>query len=352
MFNAVTGSDQPVGQQHITGVGQVEVNSAITSVPDLRVDWLCDLCNAQKKTYAQVTYADISGIQGARVRFPRQLLDTLSQLDGLCYVVRAFDSDTVAHPLTTVDPRRDVANLDEELLLNDLITVDHKLTSLKDEWQKGSGRDRSEVEREQQLFERLLESLEQATPVRDMDFTSEEKHLLSGYGLLTDKPILVILNTGHNSEIWNKTTSDSYGRHSTGHVVALRGRLEMEIAQLGPEDAELFLHEYGLEQACRHRIAELSFNTLGLHQFFTVIRDEVRAWTISVGAIALDAAGKIHSDMRNGFIRTEVIAFEDMKSHGSEASVKAAGKWRLEGREYVVQDGDILCVRFSPPAKQ
>lgn len=352
LFNALTGSNHPVGGQHATGIGNVQVKSATISVPDPRVDWLCALYQPQKKTYAQITYADISGVQGGISRLPGDLLKIMSQMDGLCHVVRAFESEIVPHPMITVDPLRDISALDDELLLSDLLAVERNLERLHEEWKKGGGRDRSTIEREQQLFGRVLETLEDARPVRDMDFTPDENHILSGYGFLTRKPMIIVINTRHDDDLRNDIRDDNYGRHTTDRGIRVDAQLEMEISQLDTDDAELFLQEYGLEKACRYRMAKLSFDALGTHSFFTVIRDEVRAWIADIGATALESAGLIHSDMQTGFIRAEVAAYNDLHNHGSEAAAKTAGKWRLEGRDYVVQDGDILNIRFSPPAKK
>ena len=328
------------------------MNLATITVSDPRVDWLCTMYQPQKRTYAQITYADITGVHGSMSTFSGPLRNILERMDGLCHVVRSFESETVPHPMITVDPCRDIAALDADLILNDMIAVEGKLDRLNEEWQKGSGRGRQVIELEQRLFSRMLTRLEEARPVREMAFTSDENHVLSGYGFLSRKPILVVLNAGQDGRIRKELEDPDHGAHRPERVITLQGQLEMEISQLEPDDAEIFLREYGLEQACRHRMAQLSYDTLGMHSFFTVIRDEVRAWTVRVGATALECAGAIHSDMQTGFIRAEVAAFDDLHEHGSEAAAKTAGKWRLEGKDYVVQDGDILFIRFSGPAKK
>ena len=340
VFNALTGGDRPVGQ--MVGGGRFEVQPAVVRVPDARVDWLSEFYKPRKTIYAQVTYADIAGLEGAQSAFSGPLLNTMAQMDGYLHVVRGFDDDNVPHPFGSVDPERDERALDDELLLNDLLAVERKLERLEEERSKGGGRERNEIEYEQALFGRLQAVLEKGQPLRQLDLAADEIRLLSGFGLLTLKPKLTVVNV----------SDDDAGGAPNAAAVSVRGRLEMEIAQLEPEDARMFLEEYGLTEPSLNRMIRLSYELLQLRSFFTVGEDEVRAWTIRSGAVAPQAAGAIHSDMEAGFIRAEVFTYDDLREHGSEAAVKAAGKWRLEGKEYCVQDGDILSIRFSPAVKK
>ena len=338
IFNALTRGNQPLTMSG----GRFEVHTAVVDVPDPRVDALSAMFKPRRTIYAKVTYADIAGLEGrGSGDISGPLLNQLSQMDGFVHVVRCFDDPNVPHPLGEVDPRRDLEAMDAEFLLNDLITVERKLERLEEERKKGA-RDKQVIAREQALFEKLHAALEAEKPLRDVELTPEEEKMLSGFGLLSRKPVLVLFNLGEDQE----PPQIAYP-HRRSAVAAIRGKLEMEIAQLAPEDAELFMAEYGIEELALSRIIRLSYELLGLISFFTVGEDEVRAWTVRRGAKAPEAAGVIHSDMEKGFIRAEVISYDDLMAVGSLAAARAQGKLRLEGKDYVVQDGDILHIRFN-----
>ncbi len=338
IFNALTRGHAPLTMSG----GRFEVHTAVVEVPDPRVDALSALFQPRRTVYAKVTYADIAGLEGrGSGDISGPLLNQLTQMDGFVHVVRCFEDPNVPHPLGGVDPLRDLAVMDGEFLLNDLITVERKLARLEEERQKGA-RDKQTLAREQALFAKLHAALEQEQPLRDLDLSPEEEKMLAGFGLLSRKPVLVLFNLGDDQE----PPQVDYP-HRRSAVAAIRGKLEMEIAQLDPEDAELFMAEYGIEELALARIIRLSYELLGLISFFTVGEDEVRAWTVRQGAKAPEAAGVIHSDMEKGFIRAEVIAYDDLLAVGSLAAARAQGKLRLEGKDYVVQDGDILHIRFN-----
>ncbi len=294
----------------------------------------------RKTIYAKVTYADIAGLEGgaAKSGISGQLLNQLTQMDGFLLVVRAFADDNVPHPSGSVDPKRDVEAMLSELLLNDLIAVERKLERLTDERKKG-GTDKTVNERQTALFTRLNEALNAGTPLRNEEFNPEESRELASFGLLTRKPILTLFNLGEG----DKAPVADLDHPS----VALMGKLEMEIAQLGPEDAAVFMKEYGIEELSLSKMIKLSYDLLRLQSFFTVGEDEVRAWTTRRGATAVEAAGEIHTDLQRGFVRAEVVAYEDLISLGGMTEAKAKGKLRLEGKEYPVEDGDIMHVRFN-----
>lgn len=338
IFNALTRGDQPLTMSG----GRFEVHTAVVDVPDPRVDALSALFKPRRTIYAKVTYADIAGLEGrGSGDISGPLLNQLTQMEGFVHVIRCFEDPNVPHPLGKVDPLRDLEAIDAEFLLNDLITVERKLERLEEERKKGA-RDKQILAREQALFEKLHAALEAEKPLRDVELTPEEEKMLSGFGLLSRKPVLVLFNLGDDQEA---PQIDYPHQHSA--VAAIRGQLEMEIAQLAPEDAELFMAEYGIEELALSRIIRLSYELLGLISFFTVGEDEVRAWTVRQGATAPEAAGGIHSDMEKGFIRAEVIAYDELLEVGSLAAARAQGKLRLEGKDYVVQDGDILHIRFN-----
>ena len=341
IFNALTGSSLETGA--VSG-GRFEVHTAVVNVPDPRVDRLSALYKPRKTIYAQVTYVDIAGLDKgvSEGGLKGQFRNELAQVDGYLHVVRAFADDAVPHPYETVDPARDLGILDAEFLLTDLITVENRLNKLQAELRvKGRGVDPA-VPAEVELMETFRAQLEAERPLRDLDLTAEQHKAVRGYGFLTLKPALIVLNT---DESQRDATLDY--DHARTRVVALQGKIEAEIAQLDPDDAALFMAEYGIAERSAARVIRLSYELLAIQSFFTVGEDEVRAWSIPVGATAPEAAGVIHSDLQKGFIRAEVMKYDDLLAAGSEAALKAAGKFRLEGKDYVVKDGDIVHIRFN-----
>lgn len=339
LFNALTRATQPTG-----ATGKIEIHTAVVDVPDKRVDRLSEMFKPKKTIYAKVTYVDIAGLDGSAGKngISGALLNQLAQMDGFIHVVRAFEDENVPHVRETIDPLRDIAAMDSELVLNDLIAVERKLEHLAEEKKKGAGRDKALIEREQVLFERLHEALGKEIPLRDVEISAEEEKLFSGFGFLSRKPLLIVLNLSEG-----QTAPDIDYPHQRSKVVALQGKLEMDIAQLSPEEAQLFLEEYGIEEPSLNRMIRLSYDLLGLMSFFTAGQDECRAWTVRRGATAPEAAGEIHTDLQKGFIRAEVVAYDDLMELGGMNEAKGKGKLRLEGKEYIVQDGDILNIRFN-----
>jgi hypothetical protein len=340
VFNALTRGHQPTTMSG----GRYEVHSAVVDVPDERVDRLSAMFKPEKTIYAKVNYADITGLEGASDKsgISGQLLNQLTQMDGFVHVVRYFENVNVPHPSGSIDPGRDIAAMDGELLLNDLIAVERKQERLVDERRKGGGRDRGLIDREISLFEKLHAALAADTPLRDIDITYEEEKALSGFGFLTRKPVLILLNLSEE-----QVPPELDYPHHRSQLAPLFGKLEMDLAQLPPEDAELFMAEYGIQELGLQRVIGLSYDLLGLQSFFTVGEDEVRAWTIQRGTPAVEAAGAIHSDLQKGFIRAEVVRYEDLIALGGLAEARQKGKLRLEGKEYIVQDGEIVHIRFN-----
>ncbi len=336
LFNALTRGHAPT----TASAGRIEVHTAVVDVPDPRVDRLSGMFKPKKTIYAKVTYADIAGLEAgaAKSGISGQLLNQLTQMEGFIHVVRCFEDENVPHPNGSVNPQRDVESMLGELLLNDLIAVERKLERLTDERKKG-GTDKALNARQTGLFERIHKTLSENMPLRKTDFNAEEEKELASFGLLSRKPILTAFNLGEGQ---------SAPALNLDHPsVALQGKLEMEIAQLPPEDAVVFMKEYGIEEPSLNRMIRLSYDLLQLQSFFTVGEDEVRAWTVSRGATAQEAAGAIHTDLQRGFVRAEVVAYEDLTSLGSMNEAKTKGKLRLEGKEYPVKDGEIVHIRFN-----
>jgi len=338
IFNALTGTNTPP----TASAGRIEVHTSVVDVPDVRIDTLSAMFKPKKTIYAKVTYADIAGLESgaAKSGISGTLLNQLTQMDGFLHVLRCFEDENVPHPSGSVDPERDLNAMEAELLLNDMVAVERKLERLRDERKKG-GTDKVLNERQTGLFERLFEILSQETPLRDAEISAEDEKHLSGFGLLTRKPILVLLNLGEGQ-------SEPHIQPAHPCIqVSLQGKLEMEIAQLPPEDASIFMEEYNIQEPSLNRMIRLSYDLLNQQSFFTVGEDEVRAWTVRRGASAVQAAGEIHSDLQKGFIRAEVVGYDDLVSLGGMAEARAKGKLRLEGKEYIVQDGEIMHVRFN-----
>lgn len=343
IFNALTGGDISTSA---VSTGQFEVNTAIVNVPDARLDKLAEMYKPKKTTFATVTYVDVGGLDKgiSEGGLKGQFRNELGQVDGFLHVVRAFKSDVVPHPYITVDAQRDLEMLDGELLLADMVQVEGRMERLQNELRiKGKKADRIAVD-EMPLMERLKAQLEAGHPLRDLDLTAEEVKSIRGYGFMTLKPVLVVLNMG--DEIIDINKALQY-QHQSAEIVGLQGALEAELSQLDAEDAAMFMEEYGITELSASKVIRLSYKLLNLHSFLTAGDKEVRAWSIPVGASAVEAAGAIHSEIQQGFIRAEVIRYEDLVSAGSEAAVKSAGKMRLEGKEYIVQDGDVLVFRHS-----
>lgn len=339
IFNALTRGNRPT----TTGGGRFDVHTAVVDVPDLRINALVDIFHPKKTTYAKVTYADIAGLGGsASGEISGQLLNQLTQLDGFIHVVRCYEDPVTPHPLGSIDPQRDIRNMEAEFILNDLIVVERKLEKLAEERKRGAGRDKALVEREIQLFEKIRLALESEQPLRTVEFSTEDEKTLSGFGFLSRKQTVIVVNLAEGQNL-----PEIEAPCQVDCVVPLYGKLEMEIAQLEPGEAEVFLSEYGIDEPSLNRMIRSSYDLMGLQSFFTVGEDEVRAWTVRRGATAEEAAGTIHSDLQKGFIRAEVVSYDDMVRLHSMANARSQGRLRLEGRTYPVQDGEIVHVRFN-----
>ncbi|MCO6449755.1 MAG: redox-regulated ATPase YchF [Caldilineales bacterium] len=344
IFNALTRGDVETAA---FSSGRMEVHSAIVEVPDSRVDWLSNLYRPKKTTHAQVQYADIAGLArgiGEAGGLSGPLLNEISQNDALLLVIAAFDNPNVLHPEGEVNPERDIALIESELMLNDMVLISNRLERI--DQRLGKGGDAKELEAmklERQILEPLMASLEEERPIREADLPEEHAKLLRGFGFLSQKPMLVVLNIGDDGDEEIAAPFTAKRRPAIG----LRGQLEAELAQMAPAEAVEFLEDFGIAEPSLSRVIHLSYDLLGVQSFFTVGEDEVRAWTIPVGATAVEAAGAIHSDLARGFIRAEVVAYEDLQALGSMAEARKHGKFRLEGKEYVVQDGEIVHIRFA-----
>ncbi len=350
VFNTLTRGDAQTG-----GFGGLTVNVGVVKVPDERLSRLTELYNPKREVPADVTYVDLpapplspDGREPAEI--PADQLAQLRNADELLHVVRAFDDPTVAHPDGSVDPGRDVERLDVEFVLADLAVVERRLEKLRTSGRHGTPAEREQNEREQAVLERLEPALREGSPVRDVELSDDEQKLIRGFRFLTEKPVLVLLNVGEadipRADPIAKDFATRY-RHRQSDVAALSARIEMEIGQLDEEEAAVFRQDLGLSESSLERVIRLSYRLLGLISFFTVGPDETRAWTIRDGATAVDAAGAIHTDLARGFIRAEVVSYEDLIASGSEAEARKRGLLRTEGKNYHVRDGDVVRVLHS-----
>jgi GTP-binding protein YchF len=345
IFNALTDSTTATSA---VSTGKLETHVATVSVPDPRVARLSEMFRPQKTTYAQIQFNDVAGLQrgiSSNGGLNGAFLTQLSQNDALVHVVRAFEDDAVPHSEGNIDPRRDIEVLDTELILSDLSIIERRMERLDASLRKSKNGERDAYLAERALLTRLTSALEQEVPVRDTGLTPREEKVIRGFQLMTAKPTLLILNGGDNGN--DRSTEVEPVNNQKTAAIVLKGRLEAEIAQLDPEDARAFMAEYDIEEPGLNRAIRLAYELLGLMSFFTVGDDEVRAWTVHRGANAVEAAAAIHTDLARGFIRAEVVSYDDFSASGSLAAARQRGLLRLEGRDYIVQDGDILNIRFN-----
>ena len=347
MFNALTRGTAPV---EAFSSGKLEIHTASIQVPDERVQVLARMFKPRKIVHAQVQYNDIGGLArgiGEKGGLEGNLLNQIVQNDELVVVIRAFENPDVPHLEGGVNPVRDLETINTELILSDLGVVERRIERVKTSIGKGGSTpaEREAYQRELELLEKFKTSLEDGMPLRDLDIAPAELKPLKGLALATIKPTMIVLNTGDNAP--DDLALGLRGDHKRTMLVPLQGRLEMELAQMPEAEAKEFLSEFRIAEPSLPRMIRLSYNLLGLFSFFTVGEDEVRAWTIHVGATAVDAAGVIHTDLARGFIRAEVVAYDDLIGSGGMAEARKHGHVRLEGKDYPVKDGDVINIRFS-----
>ncbi len=347
IFNALTRGKAETG-----GFGGGTANIGIAKVPDERLNVLTGMFHPKKTIHAEIKYLDL----GASVRALAsekgggQLLSQLETVDAMLSVIRAFNDPVVPHPAGSIDVARDISEMNLELAFSDLAIIERRFDRIGSSLKGAKADERPRLLHEQELLHRIKDELEKDIPIREQHLTEEEERLLSGYQFLSAKPVITLVNIGeedlpHAAEM----EADLNARFGAPNhrVVVMCGKLEMELASLDESSVKDFLGEYGLSQTGLERVIQTSYELLGLISFLTVGEDEVRAWPIPRGAVAQKAAGKVHSDIERGFIRAEVISYKDMIDCGSLAEAKKRGILRLEGKTYVVQDGDIINYLFN-----
>ena len=350
VFNSLTKGDAATG-----GFGGLTVNTGVVKVPDERLNRLTELFKPKKEVPADVTYVDLPAPATAAEGephgdIPADQLARLRNADALLHVVRVFESDAVPHPLLSVDPARDIEQLELEFTLADLAVVEKRVERLRQSGRSGTAAEKEANERELVVLEKILPALSEGTPIRDVGLDEDAAHRIRGFRFLTEKPVLVLLNVGEGDvaradELVSEIQSGISHRHT--EVAQMSAQIEMEIGQLDEEEAQIFRDDLGLEGSSMERAIRASYHLLGLISFFTAGEDETRAWTVPRGASAVDAAGTIHSDLARGFIRAEVIGWEELLDLGSMAAAKKQGLLRSEGKTYQVQDGDVIEVLFN-----
>ncbi len=336
VFNAITGASAEVG-----AYGSREANVAVIKVPDARVDKLSEIFKPKKKTYAEFEFIDIAPAENADndKALDNAALNVLKNADALVHVVRAFESENVMHPLGSVNPARDVKALEDELQITDFIIVEKRIERLEKEHRK---------DQEYELLLRCKEHLEKGNPLRTLEINVHEETLLRSFTFLSQKPMMLLGNYGDDAIGKDDPARMEQISAQLGlKMIAFCGALEMEVSQLPHEEQAPFREELGLGEESRVRFIQFAYEMLGLMSFLTAGEPEVRAWTIRKGTHAVDAAGVIHSDIKRGFIRAETVAYDDFIEAGSMAKAKEKGKVRLEGKDYIVKDGDMLLFRFN-----
>lgn len=345
-----TGQHWPVGSRRDPTRGDVTIG--ISKVPDTRLDTLTAMYNPRKRVPATVEFTDI--VAAARGG-AQALIDVAGykNADALVHVVRAFRDPAVAHPSGSIDPARDAQAMADELILADLGVAERRLERIEKDLKKGRS---AELEKERDLVQRCKEALEQGKPLRAFELTGDDLKRLRGFQFLSAKPLLLVINldeadvAGVGSSVEraaDHTGLTGFLAHAATKAVALCARIELEIARLEGGDATAFLADLGLTESGLDRVIRTTYDLLGYMSFFTVGEDECRAWSVARGTPAQLAAGEIHTDIQRGFIRAEVVAYDALVARGSMTACREHGEVRLEGKEYIVQDGDIINVRFA-----
>lgn len=326
----------------------IEPNVGIVPVPDPRLEPLEEIVKPERVLPTTMEFVDIAGLVAGASKgegLGNQFLAHIRETDAIAQVVRCFEDDDVHHVAGRIDPVSDAETINTELALADMETVDRALTRVERQVRTG---DKTAAAR-RELLNRVKEQLDEGKPVRAMGLTAEEKALLYELHLLTIKPMMYIANVKEDGFENNPLLDriEAYAEQEGAQVVPVSAAIEAELAGLEPEEQLEFLQEYGQSEPGLNRVINAGFQLLGLQTYFTAGVKEVRAWTVKTGATAPQAAGVIHTDFEKGFIRAEVVAYDDFVQYKGEAGAKEAGKWRLEGKDYIVQDGDVMHFRFN-----
>ena len=346
LFNAITNAGAEAANYPFC---TIEPNVGVVSVPDTRLDELAKIYNPKKYTPAFIEFVDIAGLVRGASRgegLGNKFLSHIREVDAIVHVVRCFENSDIIHVDGSIDPVRDVETINLELILADLETCEKRL----DKAIKAARGNDKNAQAEVELLNKMILQLQNEKPVRSMDMDKDEQALAKTFFLLTTKPIIYAANISEDEigqENEGVNALKAMAEKDGDQVMVISARIEEELSQLEPEEKEMFLSEYGLEESGLNRLVKASYKLLGLISFLTAGESEVRAWTITEGTKAPQAAGKIHSDFERGFIRAEIIAYDEFMKYKSMTSAKEKGLVRSEGKEYVMQDGDITLFRFN-----
>ncbi len=324
-----------------------EAHLGVAKVPDERLDKLSALYSPRKTVHASLEYVDVAAI-GQDALKETAYASNLRNVDALAHVIRTFEDPSIPH-VGEIDPQRDLRNVDFDLMVNDLGQLEKRLERLEKDLKKMRSPD---LEKEDALLLRAKAHLEKELPLREMEMTPEDKKRVRGFMFLSEKPLLVVLNLSEAPDLGTQLerSAEKYGLAASRPqcaVTAICGKVEAELAEMSDEESADFLASYDLKESGLVRLIRKTYELLGLISFFTVGEDECRAWTVARGSRAVEAAGAIHSDLAKHFIRAETIHWDDLLAAGSEAGARAAGTLRLEGKDYVVKDGDVVHIRHS-----
>lgn len=348
LFNAITNAGAESANYPFC---TIEPNVGVVAVPDERLDWLNELYHAEKYTPAVIEFVDIAGlVKGASKGegLGNKFLGHIREVDAIVHVVRCFENSNIVHVEGCVDPLRDIETIELELIFSDMEQVERRIDRLK----KAVRGDKT-MAAELELMERVYEVLAEGKSARSVERTEDEQKLLDAMGLLSDKPVIYAANISEDEVDGSYTNNQHFQALSAfaetegSKVIPVCAEIEAQIAELDDEDKELFIADLGISESGLDRLIRASYSLLGLISFLTAGPTEVRAWTIRKGTKAPQAAGKIHSDFERGFIRAEIVSFDELKSCGTIAAAKEKGLYRSEGKEYVVKDGDVVLFRFN-----
>jgi GTP-binding protein YchF len=348
LFNILT--QAKVDTKKISG-GRAEVHLGVATVADARLDALSQKYHPERTIHAAVEYVDVAGIVKGEQQKTKEgaFLTDLRNVEALLHVVRGFDDPALPHSEGTIHPRRDIENLELELVLADLSVVEKRCERLEKDLKKVKN---AELEREFEVLKHCRTALEAGTPLRQIEFEADDKKRMRGFMFLSAKPILHCVNLGDNDSLLVDTVQSHFrleniGAQQNTACTAVCGRIESELVELAAEDQLAFLADYGLKESGLERIIHATYRLLDVISFFTVGEDECRAWTIPRKSTALEAAGAIHSDIQKNFIRAEVVSVDDLMACGSLAAAREKGHLRLEGKDHIINDGDVVHFRHG-----
>ena len=348
LFNAITKAGAESANYPFC---TIEPNVGMVCVPDKRIDELSKMYDTDKSTYATIEFVDIAGlVKGASKGegLGNKFLSHIRETDAIAHVVRCFEDEQIVHVDGKIDPISDIETISLELVFADIETIVKRMDRVGKMTKSGDKKAIAEME----LLRRIKEHLENGNPVRTMELTDEERETIKDAFFLTDKKVIYVANVSESqiSTIDSDPTVQKvkeFAKAEGAEVIALCARLEEELSELEDEDKEMMMQDYGIEESGLDKLIKASYSLLGLISYLTAGKQECRAWTITKGTKAPQAAGKIHSDFERGFIKAEVVSYEDLMKYGSMVATKEKGLVRLEGKEYVVQDGDIILFRFN-----